>query len=206
MWGKVGRDSKTRWYPAIGALMAIGLIAGGAWVLGSFLSQSPRETSRFNRLPASENILSDSVQPPPTAVPQPSAPPAQPQANAPKPKPNPATVAARQGGLRVSNPTDYPVRIALLTKFAALRKNPAISNASGRYDLPAHWDFDPQEGSTKGLIVSLPDRGIQIKPGDILVAFALDGSRRYWGPYVVGDTEFPTWNSKTVEWELTLTP
>lgn len=204
MWGKVGRDSKARWYPTIGGLVAIGLLAGGAWVVG-FLGQSPPETVSFNRLPASEKTLSDSIQvPSPTAVPQPSTSPAQQQVSL--PKPNPAAVAARQGKLRVSNPTDYPVRIALLTKFAALRKNPAVPNASGRYDLPAHWDFDPQEGSTKGLIVSLLDRSIQIKPGDILVAFALDGSRRYWGPYVAGDTESPTWNGKTAEWELTLTP
>jgi hypothetical protein len=36
------------------------------------------------------------------------------------------------------------------------------------------------------------------------VAFAQDGSRRYWGPYVVGETSSPEWNPQTQEWQLVL--
>ena len=72
--------------------------------------------------------------------------------------------------------------------------------------MPAHWDFAPQEGSDRGLIVSLPNHNLRIKQGDILVAFAQDGSRRYWGPFVVGETALPTWNPRATEWELLLSP
>jgi hypothetical protein len=104
----------------------------------------------------------------------------------------------RQGLLRISNPTDYPVRVALLSQWPA----PATT-----YAPPAHWDFDPEEGYTKGLLVGLPNQTrMQVKSGDVLVAFALDGSRRYWGPYVVGATDLPNWESKGKEWQLILQP
>jgi hypothetical protein len=103
----------------------------------------------------------------------------------------------------VRNLSDHPVRIALLPKQPVW---PKTVGDKPSYDTPAHWDFAPQEGSTKGLIVALPDRSVRIKPGDVLVAFAEDGSRRYWGPYVVGETEVPTWSSKSGEWQLTLQP
>jgi len=95
-----------------------------------------------------------------------------------------------------------PVRVALLVKKAA--PVGASSKRQVTYEPPAHWDFAPQEGSTKGLIVSLPDRTLKIKQGDILVAFAQDGSGLYWGPYVVGETDLPIWSTKTGEWLLTL--
>jgi hypothetical protein len=110
----------------------------------------------------------------------------------------PDSVGSAKGGLRVSNPTEYPVRVALLTKSS--------DSSKPNYEIPAHWDFAPQEGGDRGLIVSLPDRGIKLKQGDVLVAFAQDGSRRYWGPYVVGATDIPLWNSKVAEWQLTLEP
>lgn len=110
----------------------------------------------------------------------------------------------RQGLLRVGNLSDHPVRVALLLKKGGPAKNDAASNA--RYESPAHWDFSPGEGRTKGLLLSLPNRSIKVKKGDILVAFAQDGSRRYWGPYVVGETEPPSWNSGANEWELVLEP
>ena len=45
-----------------------------------------------------------------------------------------------------------------------------------------------------------------LENGDIVVAFAQDGSRLYWGPYVIGETPVPVWNKKTGEWELVLQP
>jgi len=74
------------------------------------------------------------------------------------------------------------------------------------YSKPAHWDFAPGEGGGKGLMLSLPEGKLKVKQGDILVVFAQDGSRRYWGPYVAGETASPAWNSKAGEWQLVLSP
>lgn len=108
-----------------------------------------------------------------------------------------------QGSLRMSNQTNQPVRLALLA-----RQSGAKSSASkqSNYDVPAHWDFAPQEGTEKGLILSLPQGDLKLEKGDILVAFAQDGSRQYWGPYVVGETPSPKWNSQNKEWQLVLNP
>jgi hypothetical protein len=105
-----------------------------------------------------------------------------------------------QGTLRMSNQTDQPVRLALLARQPGKK-----SSIKEKADIPAHWDFDPQEGSEQGLILSLPNGNLKIEKGDILVAFAQDGSRRYWGPYVVGETSSPKWNSQQQEWVLVLT-
>ncbi|MGE5655566.1 MAG: hypothetical protein ACM37W_03050 [Actinomycetota bacterium] len=104
--------------------------------------------------------------------------------------------AGSQGVLRVSNRTAHPVRVAILARHSD-RKSEAK---------PAHWDFAPGEGSRKGLLLSLPGTKLKLKPGDILVVFAQDGSRRYWGPYVVGESASPTWNAKATEWQLVLEP
>ncbi len=101
---------------------------------------------------------------------------------------------ARQGKLRIGNQTDFPLRVALLRQVA--------SNDKSFYSEPAHWDFAPQEGGETGLFLSLPEGSLQVQPGDILVAFAQDGSRRYWGPYVVGKTALPFWNSTLLEWQI----
>jgi len=50
----------------------------------------------------------------------------------------------------------------------------------------------------------LPEGALSLNPGDILVAFSLDGSRRYWGPFVVGSTSKPTRTSEGAEWQLIL--
>jgi hypothetical protein len=105
------------------------------------------------------------------------------------------------GSLRLSNQTKQPVRLALLSRREQPKQNPTTSNME---NLPAHWDFAPQEGSEKGLVLSLPDGKLLLKKGDVVVAFAQDGSRRYWGPYVVGETPFPAWNSQKKEWWLIL--
>ncbi|WP_373529873.1 hypothetical protein [Nostoc sp.] len=106
-----------------------------------------------------------------------------------------------QGTLRMSNQTNQPVRLALLAR-QSVAKSSATKQAN--YDVPAHWDFAPQEGSDKGLILSLPQNNLKLEKGDILVVFAQDGSRRYWGPYVVGETQLPKWNSQNREWQLVL--
>lgn len=109
-------------------------------------------------------------------------------------------VAAIAGGLRISNRTDHPLRVALLVTA------PTSAASSPKYGEPIHWDFAPGEGGSQGLIVSLPEGNLKLKKGDILVAFAQDGSRRYWGPFVVGETDTPVLNRKTSEWQLILQP
>ncbi|MBW4420888.1 MAG: hypothetical protein KME13_16900 [Myxacorys californica WJT36-NPBG1] len=114
-------------------------------------------------------------------------------------KPDPADAAARQGKLRIRNRSDHPLRVALLSRQKEVNKG-----ASTGFATPAHWDFAPGEGSTEGLLVSLPDREVKLKKGDVVVAFAQDGSQRYWGPFVVGETDGLAWNAGAAEWELVL--
>ncbi len=113
--------------------------------------------------------------------------------------------------LRVSNQTDHPVRVAVLAKRSAMAastapstaSNPAASNRTASLTTePFHWDFAPTEGSIKGLVLSLPEGDLSLQAGDVVVAFAQDGSQQYWGPYVIGETKLPVWNSKTAEWVL----
>ncbi|HBB33059.1 MAG TPA: hypothetical protein DDZ80_14450 [Cyanobacteria bacterium UBA8803] len=116
--------------------------------------------------------------------------------NSPSKSPDPIAVAARRGSLRVSNPTQHPVRVALLARQKGAKS----------YGEPAHWDFSPKEGGSQGLILSLPQGNLTLEKGDIIVAFAQDGSRLYWGPYVVGETPAPVWHPKEGEWHLVLEP
>uniref|UniRef100_B8HQ20 Uncharacterized protein n=1 Tax=Cyanothece sp. (strain PCC 7425 / ATCC 29141) TaxID=395961 RepID=B8HQ20_CYAP4 len=108
----------------------------------------------------------------------------------------PAPVSSIPGGLRVGNRTTYPIRLVLLSHD----QQQAVT-AKG-YEEPVHWDFAPMEGSTEGLIMSLPEGNLQLQPGDVLVGFALDGSKRYWGPFVVGQTQLPQRQGQTQEWQL----
>jgi hypothetical protein len=117
-------------------------------------------------------------------------------------KPDPVKIAARQGALRVSNRSDHPLRVALLSKQKTTDSK--LGETAMKYETPAHWDFAPGEGNTDGLVVSLPDRAITLKKGDVVVAFAQDGSQRYWGPYIVGETDIPLWNPQKGEWQLIL--
>lgn len=114
----------------------------------------------------------------------------------------PAAIAPVPGALRVSNQSEQPLRVALLTK------QPGTNSTANqdKYSEPIHWDFAPGEGSNQGLILSLPQGSLKLKKGDVIVAFAEDGSRRYWGPYVVGETPAPVLDPKTSEWHLVLTP
>ncbi|MCX5962079.1 MAG: hypothetical protein NT070_02745 [Cyanobacteria bacterium] len=117
------------------------------------------------------------------------------------------------GMLRVSNRSEHPIRLALRLKVAKLQ-NSKYSDKYGNkygetlaqpsYETPAHWDFFAGEGSDRGLLVGLPNRSLNLTKGDIVVAFAQDGSQRYWGPFIVGEVSGPTWNETTQEWKLIL--
>jgi hypothetical protein len=111
-----------------------------------------------------------------------------------------AVARAAKNGLRVSNQSPNALRVVLLSHQSSK------SSKSAKRGSPAHWDFAPSEGSRNGLLLSLPSEKLTLKPGDVLVAFALDGSRRYWGPYVVGETAAPTQSRSTLEWQLVLRP
>ena len=124
-------------------------------------------------------------------------------------KVNPPTNQAKTPvrALRLSNQTDYPIRVAFLPKQVGVRKQQSADVKPSVYGEPGHWDFAPQEGATSGLVLSLPSKGIvQLEKGDVLVAFAQDGSGRYWGPYIVGETSSPAWNRQKSEWQLILQP
>ncbi|MEX0269538.1 hypothetical protein AB3R30_10365 [Leptolyngbyaceae cyanobacterium UHCC 1019] len=202
------RDIKGGRVSTIATLAGVVLLTiAGGWSVAQWLFElSP--TTQVNALPESNLSVSQ-----PTAVstvlPQAASEPAIVQKNSTQKNTTAAkidakAIAAVQGLLRVGNPTDHPVRVAVLLKKPG-GKDAANSSQTG-YEAPAHWDFDPGEGSEKGLLLSLPNRQIKLKKGDILVAFAQDGSRRYWGPYVVGETSIPAWTPKVAEWRLTLQP
>ncbi len=117
------------------------------------------------------------------------------------------------GKLRVSNRSEHPIRLALRLKVERVQNNKysdkygnkyGEKSAHSRYEPPAHWDFFAGEGSDRGLLVGLPNRSLNLSKGDIVVAFAQDGSQRYWGPFIVGEVSGPTWNETTQEWKLVL--
>lgn len=135
------------------------------------------------------------------------------------------TRSPNRGTLRVGNQTQHPIRLALLQRNFSAANHASSDNAnskpitaseqishpisdSGDFDPsePIHWDFAPREGSYHGLLLSLPDGDLILNPGDVLVAFAQDGSQQYWGPYVVWETDFPRWNARYSEWQLLLQP
>ncbi len=210
MSGKPIRGIKWKGYPAIVIVIITSLILGSTlFFFSRFSVEVTTEPGTLEplspptpTLPEADNTTipqstprvaaSPTVSPTPTTV--------LPATSDSIPATSASTSTVRQGVLRISNPTDYPVRIALLAK------QPSDGKTKSTYDSPAHWDFAPQEGSSKGLLVSLPDRTVKIQPGDVLVAFAQDGSRRYWGPYVVGETPTPIWNPKAMEWHLQVEP
>ena len=111
------------------------------------------------------------------------------------------SVVLPPGVMRLSNQSEHPIRIAFLAHQQATK-----TNKQAIYGQPAHWDFAPGEGASNGLVLSLPKGYVKLEKGDILVAFAQDGSGRYWGPYVVGNTPQPVWNQQKSEWALTLQP
>lgn len=102
------------------------------------------------------------------------------------------------GNLRVGNRTDRSVRIVLFSRVTSQNAWKAIE--------PLNWDFAPNEGGKEGLLLSLPNYKIAIGKGDVIIAFATDGSRTYWGPNIVGETDAPYWDSQNNEWSMVLQP
>ncbi|PSB24281.1 hypothetical protein [Stenomitos frigidus] len=216
MASKTVKQMKSRWQFAAGVTLATVLCVVSAWVVLKRFTVTVIVPSTLDPLPAPISEATKATGGQPTSTPNsataPAATPTQ-QAELPLAKPVGA-LATRQGVFRIGNPTSYPVRVALLSRKAsanaALSEGSAASSAKSvaqpSYEVPAHWDFAPEEGGAKGLLVSLPDRTLKLKKGDVLVAFAQDGSGRYWGPYVVDETAVPTWDAKAVEWQLILQP
>ena len=191
---KITDDMKLKIYPAVIGVMGVCLLT--------------LLVSRIEVIPPAprpgELSQEPSFSPSPIVSPSPIASTSPSPADSPAPNkpivasPAPANV---KGSLRVSNQSVYPIRVALLFQQ---RKDGSQNTQPEPYQQPVHWDFAPGEGGAKGLLVSLPDANLQLKAGDVLIAFAQDGSRRYWGPYVVGKTNSPTWDKATQEWELIL--
>jgi len=106
------------------------------------------------------------------------------------------TASRSQGGeaapFRVGNRSNHPVRVVILKR-------------RGNGD-PAHWDFAPGEGGSEGLLLSLEEDPLVLQPGDVVVSFALDGSRRYWGPNIVGESVAPFWDPVRRIWSMILQP
>jgi hypothetical protein len=92
----------------------------------------------------------------------------------------------------VGNRTEHSVRVVVLSRTLQIE--------------PLNWDFAPGEGGREGLLLSLPNSKVRVDRGDVIVAFATDGSRAYWGPNVVGETEAPFWDGKRREWSMVLQP
>lgn len=115
------------------------------------------------------------------------------------PLPRPTGIpGAQQGGLRVGNRTEHSIRIVLLSRPDTKTPWSGIE--------PLNWDFAPGEGGGEGLQLSLPNGQVKINQGDIVLAFATDGSRAYWGPNVVGQTDAPFWDRDRKEWSMILQP
>jgi len=202
----VTNDLKLKIYPAVIAILGLGLVAlFMSRVEIQVARQSPLDAAPDQPLERPSDSPTDSLNPAPSPEISPSPLPVPMPSTAPVTVSPPADLANSQGGLRVSNQTIYPVRVALLYQQSTAASTLSDSK-SPHFEQPVHWDFAPEEGGTKGLILSLPSGGLRLRSGDVLVAFAQDGSRRYWGPYVVGKTELPSWSSEQNEWLLPLQP
>lgn len=188
------KEVKSGWHPIRKNALQVGLASvvligiAGAVLMKLFAIEITIAPASSDSVPVIKTAASPSVEP---------------VAPAKVEKPDAAAIALKQGNLRIRNRSDYPVRVALLARQPKETSSKSGEPQSG-FAPPAHWDFAPQEGSQSGLLVSLPNRSIQLKRGDVVVAFAQDGSQRYWGPFVVGETNRPAWNAQAGEWELVL--
>ncbi len=195
MRGERGRTMTLKVYPAAMIGLGLALVVGAAglalrrfevdvWVSPAGESLEEPVMPDLERPVERDRTLDAPVSPKPSVAASPAA------------VASPAASGAIAGNFRVSNRTDYPIRLALLSRQGTTKTSPE----------PVHWDFVPQEGSSKGLILSLPTASLQLQKGDVVVAFAQDGSRRYWGPYVVGETSMPQWDADRSEWRLVVAP
>ncbi|AHB89388.1 hypothetical protein NK55_10745 [Thermosynechococcus sp. NK55a] len=122
---------------------------------------------------------------------------AEPETAAVEPLPTPQVPSNPQpNGLRVSNQTAFPVRVVLLAARDRAHPNTGA----------VHWDFAPMEGNLRGLLLTLPEGKLTLQSGDIVLAFTLDGSKRYWGPYVIGENSELQRDRQSQEWQLVLRP
>ncbi|MBW4578440.1 MAG: hypothetical protein KME42_02575 [Tildeniella nuda ZEHNDER 1965/U140] len=208
---------KPRWQFAVGVTAAAVLCLVSAWVVFKRFTVTAIVPSTLDSLStpigAPTPAAKGQPMPAPSSTNLPTVTPSKPEVPQSVGKQPAGAPATRQGVFRIGNPTGYPVRVALLSKKTSSESALPGGNTStvkavsqANYELPSHWDFAPEEGGARGLLVSLPDRTLKLKKGDVLVAFAQDGSGRYWGPYVVDETALPLWNAKAVEWQLILQP
>lgn len=193
-------DFKLKLYPAlIGVLttiIAILLLGRATPLIWKTSSRSPSSGSLAADRPlALTGVSSIATVPWTESLPEPAPVPVAVIPTAPLPD-----TATQVGRFRVRNTTSHVVRVVLLSQQV-----PPTSDNSP-YREAVHWDFAPGEGVGRGLILYLPDGELQLQSNDVLMAFSLDGSQRYWGPYVVGQTSLPVWNGNTQEWTLDLTP
>ncbi|MBW4660872.1 MAG: hypothetical protein KME15_19535 [Drouetiella hepatica Uher 2000/2452] len=193
---------KLKLYPAIIGVMGVCLTAllFSRFEVQVLTEPAPPEQSAANSESFERSPVASPVSP--AAAPSVAPTPASPSVPDTSQKPE----ASSAQNLRVSNQTEYPVRVALLSQKPGTVEEGAVDSENRSYEQPVHWDFAPGEGKSKGLKLSLPDGTLQLQTGDVLMAFAQDGSRRYWGPYVVGKTALPTWNLTAQEWLLNLQP
>ncbi|NJK63915.1 MAG: hypothetical protein HC921_15625 [Synechococcaceae cyanobacterium SM2_3_1] len=105
-------------------------------------------------------------------------------------------LAPRTGSLRLGNRTDFPVRVVVMLRSGDYKDQPQVF----------HWDFAANEGGSEGLPLSLEEDPLLISPGEIIMAFSLDGSQRYWGPNLVGESLSPFWEPNLEVWSMILQP
>ena len=179
------------------ALGLIGMIAAWLNVSISFESTNPETISKVTQNTPSE-VTNTEINGEETNS---NSTPIQPVESSLSDQVNSDTKTKVPGLLRVSNKTTQPIRLVLLARQLS-QKSANINKI--KPTPPAHWDFAPEEGSERGLVLSLPQANLRLEKGDILAAFAQDGSRRYWGPYVVGETSSPQWQPQGQEWQLVL--
>ncbi|AGY60733.1 hypothetical protein GKIL_4487 [Gloeobacter kilaueensis JS1] len=99
---------------------------------------------------------------------------------------------SRQGEVRIGNKTPYPVRVV-------------ITKADGSLE-GAFWDFAPGEGGSEGIRLALANKPVLLGEGDVITVFTVDGSRKYWGPNILGRTLAPFWDGRRRMWTSVLRP
>jgi hypothetical protein len=189
-----------------GSLLTLGAIGFGLLVLLLFWFNFNIQVEPVAPESPSPTVDNSTPAVSPTTESSPSASPLQPSPTvSASPQSDNLAGKTRAGTLRVGNKTDHPLRVVLLpqrNQNSSPSSAQPQSNDQSPYSEPVHWDFAPEEGSGRGLILSLPDNNLRLQEGDILIAFAQDGSQRYWGPFVVGKTPRPVWNTTDKEWLL----